>query len=194
MRKGVRERATRETRIRVEVALDERGETNIDTGIAMLDHLFEQWAFYARVRLELTAQSLDRIEHHLAEDAAIVLGAAVGDALGDRCGIERSASVVQVMDESLVRCALDLSGRPYVRVDLGALPERIEDLSSSLVSHVIRSFGEHVRAGVHVDRLRGDDPHHVVEAAFKALGRACRSAWSYDESILEIPSTKGMLV
>lgn len=194
MRKGSCERATEETSVRISIDIDAPVPANIATGYAMFDHLLAQWAFYARAGLSLSAQSFDRIEHHLVEDVAIALGEACCEALGERFGIERAACVVQPMDDALVRCAIDLSGRAYVRVDLGVLPERIEDLSSPLLAHFFQSFGARLRASLHVDRLNGEDPHHVVEAAFKALGRACRAAWARDASMHEIPSTKGCLV
>ncbi len=193
MRNGTCERRTTETSISVALSLDANGERQIDTGIAMFDHLLAQWAFYARVALVVNARSLDRIEHHLIEDAAIAVGRACAQALGDRRTIARFSTIVLPMDDALVRCSLDFGGRPYARIELGPLPERIEDLAAPMIAHVLTTFAMESGCALHVDRLAGADPHHVIEAAFKALGRACREAWQLDASFDGYLSTKGML-
>jgi len=194
MRSALRTRQTRETSIRLGLALDDRTDLRIETGIVMLDHLLGQFAFHARIGLELEARSFDAIRHHLAEDVAITLGSAIDEALGDRAQIVRYGETTLPMDDALVRVAVDFGGRAYARTALELRVERIEDLETVLIGHVIASIAANARAAIHVDRLAGDDPHHLAEAAFKALGRACAQAWTLDRRVEGVLSTKGSLV
>jgi len=193
MRSASRVRQTKETSIRLSLALDGAPNVRIETGVVMLDHLLGQFAFHARAALEIEARSLDAIRHHLIEDVAIVLGAALDDALGDRSCIARYGEVTLPMDDALVRAAVDLGGRVYARSSLDLRCERIEDLETVMIAHVIGSLAANARASVHVDRLAGEDPHHIAEAAFKALGRAFSRAWSLDPRFDGVASTKGVL-
>lgn len=193
MRSAQNERTTNETSVSVQLNLERFAPSEIATGSRMFDHLLAQWAFHSRSELRLTARSLDGIQHHVVEDTAIVLGQALDAALGDRRGIVRYAEVTIPMDDALVRAVVDFGGRPYARTELPLRAEMIEDLSSALVAHVFSTFAFHARIGVHVDQLAGTDPHHCAEAAFKALARACRIAWSVDVAAsLTIASTKGV--
>ena len=194
MRSASRLRQTTETSVRVALALDGEPKVRIETGIVMLDHLLAQFAFHARASLEIEARSLDAIRHHLIEDVAIVLGLAIDEALGDRSRIARYGEVTLPMDDALVRVALDLGGRIFARTALDLRVERIEDLETVMIAHVVGSLAANARVTVHVDRLAGDDPHHLAEAAFKALGRACAQAWSLDPRFDGVASTKGTLV
>ncbi len=194
MRSASRLRQTSETSIRLRLTLDGNNGVQIATGIAMFDHLLAQFAFHARAGLEIEARSLDAIRHHLIEDVAIALGEALAEALGDRARIARYGEVTLPMDDALVRVAVDLGGRSYARTALGLRVERIEDFETVMLPHVIGSFAANARATIHVDRLAGDDPHHIAEAAFKALGRACAQAWSVDPRFDGVASTKGVLV
>lgn len=194
MRSGSCRRDTSETSIRVEVRLDERGACDIQTGVLMFDHLLAQFAFHGGFGLTVEARSNDGIRHHVVEDVAIALGIAISDALGSRASILRYGAVTLPMDDALVQVAVDLGGRIYARCALPLSVERIEDLETVMIAHVITSFAANVKATIHVDRQAGDDPHHLVEAAFKALGRACAQAWSLDPSRIGVASTKGMLV
>jgi len=178
MRSATRKRETRETRIAVSLYLDQPGPPIIATGVRMLDHLLEQFAFHSNCSLRIQAESLDAIQHHLVEDVAIVLGGALADALGDRAGIGRYGCAFVPMDDALVRAAVDLGGRAYVRTDVPLGVEQIEGLATALIPHFFSSFGNNARMTVHVDMLAGTDPHHCVEAAFKALARACATAGS----------------
>jgi imidazoleglycerol-phosphate dehydratase len=167
------------------------GPSEIATGVRMLDHLLAQFAKHGDFRLTIDAQSFDGIRHHLAEDVAIALGVAIGDALAGRSDIERFGDALVVMDDALVRVAVDLAARSYVRVNLPLSVERIEDLESVLVGHVISTLVSNARFALHVDLLAGTDPHHAVECAFKALGRALAAACVPAEGLR---TTKGTLL
>lgn len=193
MRKATYARDTRETNIFVEVNVSDDPVADVSTGIIMLDHLLAQFAFHGRLGLTLTAHSLDGIRHHLIEDTAIALGRTVDTALGDRGGILRYGECTLPMDDALIRAAVDFGGRGYARTALDLRVERIEDLDTVMIAHWIASFAINARAALHVDRLAGDDPHHIAEAAFKAIGRACSQAWSIDATMNGVPSTKGVL-
>ena len=193
MRSATRLRQTTETSVRVALALDGEPKARIETGLVMLDHLLGQFAFHARAGLTIEARSLDAIRHHLIEDVAIVLGGALDEALGDRSNVTRYGEITLPMDDALVRVAVDLGGRIYARTALDLRVERIEDLETVMIPHIIGSFAANARATIHVDRLAGDDPHHIAEAAFKALGRACACAWSRDPRFDGVASTKGVL-
>jgi len=194
MRSGACQRSTTETDVAVSIGLDGSGQREIATGLRMLDHLLEQLAFHSRADLRISARSLDGIAHHLVEDVALTLGQAIADALGERRGIERYGSVLLPMDDALARVALDFSGRPFARVELEFGVERIEGLDCVLIPHFFRSLASKCGLTLHVDLLCAADPHHAVEACFKALGRALAIAWSVTASDLElIPSTKGTI-
>jgi imidazoleglycerol-phosphate dehydratase/histidinol-phosphatase len=176
-------RATAETRIRVRLALDGASRVRVATGAGLYDHFFEQLAFHAGFDLVLEgAGDLETGEHHTAEDAAIALGKALDRALGDRRGIARYGDAVVPMDDALARAAVDLGGRPAAELAL--------DLDPGLAVHVLRSFAQAARLGLHV-QAEGRDAHHVAEAAFKAVGRALRTAVRAEG--MGIPSTKGLL-
>jgi imidazoleglycerol-phosphate dehydratase len=193
MRSGVVERRTKESDVRAELLLDASNPPQIETGVRMFDHLLEQLAFHSRCTLQLRAASLDGLQHHVVEDAAIVLGRALDAALGDRFGIERYGEATIPLDEALVRAVVDLGGRAYARITLALDCERIEDLAAPMIPHVLSSFAQNARMALHVDVLAGSDPHHVAEAAFKALARALARAWSRDRAPAAVPSTKGAI-
>jgi imidazoleglycerol-phosphate dehydratase len=194
VRKAELSRETKETSIRIALDLDAREASQIDTGNLIFDHLLAQFAFHSRVSVRLNGRSLDGIRHHVVEDAAITLAQALNDALGTRAGIARYGEAIVPMDDALVRAVVDFGGRIYARTALDFRAERIEDLETVMIPHVFSSIAANARATIHIDRLAGDDPHHVAEAAFKALGRACASAWAIDPRISGVASTKGMLV
>ncbi len=176
-------RATAETRVRVRLALDGASRVRVATDAGIYDHFLEQLAFHAGFDLVLEAAGdLETGEHHTAEDAAIALGEALDRALGDRRGIARFGDAVVPMDDALARAAVDLGGRPAAEVRLA--------LDPGLAEHVLRSLAQTGRLGLHVDS-EGRDPHHVAEAAFKAVGRALRSAVRAEGD--GVPSTKGIL-
>ena len=191
MRSSIRSRETSETEISVTLNLDGPGPPVISTGLRMLDHLLEQFAFHSGCGLQVRAESLDGIQHHLVEDVAIVIGDALADALGDRAGVERYGCATIPMDDALVRVAVDFGGRAYTRTELPLGVEQIEGLAAAMIPHFFSSLASNARITLHIDRLAGTDAHHCVEAAFKALARACAIAWSQTRT--GIVSTKGVL-
>lgn len=186
-------RATKETKVSVTLALDGTGQASIQTGIGFLDHLLTALAHHGRLDLTLTCEGdLHIDDHHTAEDCALALGAAIDKALGDRRGIARFGSAYAPLDEALARAVVDLSGRPYAVVELGLSRPSIGTLACENIPHVIASLATAARAAVHVDVLRGVNDHHKAEAAFKALALALRQAVALDGPD-RVPSTKGVL-
>ncbi|MEO0971791.1 MAG: bifunctional histidinol-phosphatase/imidazoleglycerol-phosphate dehydratase HisB [Pseudomonadota bacterium] len=183
-------RTTRETDIRCTVDLDHDGDTSIATGLGFLDHMLEQVARHGGFSLQLHCEGdLHIDEHHSLEDAALTLGACLREALGPKIGIARYGFVVP-MDETLAQVAIDLSGRPHCEVDLPLRRERIGELATELVPHFFQSLAQALGAAIHV-KVRGENEHHMVESAFKALGRALRQAVRREGG--DLPSTKGAL-
>jgi imidazoleglycerol-phosphate dehydratase len=186
-------RRTSETDIRLALSLDGTGRAQVATGVGFLDHLLTALVVHARLDLDLACRGdLDVDDHHTAEDCAIVLGAAIADALGDRAGIARFGSAYAPLDEALARAVVDLSGRPFARVDLGLTRERLGTLSCENVPHVLRSLASAARLTLHVDVLTGENDHHRAEAAFKAFALALRAAVARTGEA-GVPSTKGTL-
>ncbi len=195
-RQATFERRTRETEISVSLCLDGRSTTAIATGVGFLDHLLTALAFHAGFDLDLTCRGdLGVDDHHTAEDCALALGAAFDRALGDRVGIARFGWAYAPLDEALARGVVDLSGRPWAGVDLGLRRERLGELSTENIPHVLRSFATAGRLTLHVDALRGDNDHHRAEAAFKATALALRQAVALasEGDDRRVPSTKGTL-
>lgn len=182
------ERRTRETEVVVRLGA---GETRLDTGLPMLDHLLEAFAFYAGLDLTLEARDLMPLGdgHHLAEDVAMVLGRALGQSLGDRSGRTRYGQRLLPMDEALATCALDIGGRPFALLDLALPTPTLGGLASENVAHLVRTLAMEARFTVHLS-VRGENAHHMAEAAFKALGLALREALAPAEGLR---STKGVL-
>jgi imidazoleglycerol phosphate dehydratase HisB len=195
-RRSTLERETRETRIKVSVNLDGKGESNIDTGIGFLDHMLELFSRHSGIDVEVKgAGDLHVDEHHLVEDVGLVLGQALNQALGTKAGIERYGSAMIPMDEVLVAVALDLSGRFVFVSDYKPERAQIGDLPTELVGHFFRSLASELRANLHIKLLTpGDNEHHRVEAMFKGFARALRNAVRFDEKMSgQVPSTKGIL-
>ncbi len=175
MRKGFYERVSGETV--VAVAIDLAGESPaISTGLRMFDHLLAQLALHSGLGLSVEARSLDGIEHHLIEDTGIAVGRALADALDDRTGISRYGSAVLPMDDALVRAVIDVGGRSFARINLPIAAELVEGLEVAMVAHFFRSLASNALITLHVDLLAGEDPHHCIEAAFKAVARALAAA------------------
>jgi imidazoleglycerol-phosphate dehydratase len=192
-RRAERTRGTRETQVRVTVDLDGTGEAEIRTGVGFYDHLLMSLAHHSLIDLVIEAQGdLEIDEHHTVEDVALTLGQALAEALGDRTGIARFGDAAVPMDESLARCALDLSGRPYAVIDLPFRGERMGDLSTQLVEHALGSFAQVAGATLHLSGT-GRNDHHLAEAAFKALARSLRAAVMIDPRRSGVASTKGSL-
>ena len=195
MRRGVIDRKTTETEIRVGLALEGRGRYQVSTGIRFLDHMLELFARHGAFDLEIDAKGdLDVDQHHTVEDLGIALGEAVSKALGDRRGINRAGYFVMPMDEALAVVALDLGGRPHAAVDLKVKVQRVGDLQSELLHDFFEGFAIGARANVHAKVLYGRSSHHHVEAIFKAFARALRVACSKDKQLAKaLPSTKGLI-
>ena len=190
-RVGRVERLSRETQLECEVRLDAGGEVDIATGLGFLDHMVEQVARYARFDLRLRgAGDLHVDEHHLIEDAGIVLGQALAGALGDRAGIARFAHAYAPLDEALSRVVIDLGRRPHLSYNV-PLSGPIGSVDSETLEEWWRAFAVHAEATLHVDLIRGRNRHHIAESGFKALGLALRQATAVDGR--GVPSTKGLL-
>lgn len=186
-------RATRETDVTVTVDLDGSGRADIATGVGFYDHLLGSLAHHGLLDLEIRASGdLEVDDHHTVEDVALVLGAAVAEALGDRAGIVRFGDASIPMDESVATAVLDIGGRPYAVIDLPFRGERAGTLTLQLVEHALEAFARTAGATLHV-RGNGRNDHHLAEAAFKALGRALRAATEPDPRRRGVASTKGSL-
>ena len=195
MRRGVIDRRTTETAIKLTIAIDGKGQYSVRTGIRFLDHMLELFARHGAFDLTIDAKgNLDVDQHHTVEDLGIALGEAVSAALGSRRGINRAGYFVMPMDETLAVAAIDLSGRPHAVVDLKVKAARVGDLQTELVHDFFEGFSIGARANVHVKVLYGRSSHHHVEAVFKAFARALRVACARDKRLLRVlPSTKGLL-
>jgi imidazoleglycerol-phosphate dehydratase / histidinol-phosphatase len=191
LRRARVQRATTETRIRVEVDLDDpHGPVTASTGIGYYDHMLEQVARHGGFAMDVDCSGdLHVDEHHTVEDVALALGEALAKALGPRRGIRRYGFVLP-MDEARAELTVDLGGRPYLVFDGQFRRERVGELPTELVPHFFRSLADSLRASIHV-RVEGENDHHQVEAAFKALGRALRDAFRREGG--GVPSTKGTL-
>ena len=187
-------RTTRETDIRMTLGLDGSGTTSVDTGIGFLDHMLTLMAVHGRMDLSVSCKGDLAVDcHHTAEDVGIVLGQALGAALGGKSGICRYGTAHVPMDETLVRVSLDLSNRPYLAIDLPFTAERIGSLDTEMIPEFFRAVAQHAGITLHIDRLHGTNNHHIAEAAFKAFGRALREAATVDASIQGVLSSKGTL-
>ena len=195
MRRALIDRRTRETQIRVRIAIEGRGRYDVRTGIRFLDHMLELVARHGAFDLGIHAEGdLDVDQHHTVEDLGIALGEAFSKALGSRRGINRAGYFIMPMDETLGVAAVDLGGRPHAVVDLGLKVARVGDLQSELIHDFFEGFALGVRGNVHVKVLYGRSSHHHVEAVFKAFARALRVACSRDKQLARtLPSTKGLL-
>jgi len=195
MRQAIVERKTTETRIRVVVDLDGGGRYAVKTGIGFLDHMLEQLSRHSLIDLEVEAEGDLHIDfHHTTEDAAIAIGQAVAQALGERKGIRRYGSALVPMDETLSRVALDLSNRPYLVWKVAFPHDKVGAMDTELFKEWFQAFAQAAGATLHVENLYGDNSHHIVESCFKALARALREAVEIDPRKADaVPSTKGTL-
>ncbi len=193
-RRAVVTRVTGETDITVELDLDGTGTCLIDTGVPFLDHMLN--AFGRHGLFDLTVRATGDIEvdaHHTVEDTGIVLGQAFTQALGDKAGITRFSDVCIPMDETLVQAAVDISGRGQAYCDLPIPTERVGSFDTELAVEFFYAFARDARVALHVRELAGANSHHIIEAAFKAAGRAMRYACELDPRVNGVPSTKGSL-
>ena len=191
-RQGQVTRRSKETKLAATIALNGRGRIQVATGLPFLDHMLEQVARYGAFDLTLRGAGDVHVDpHHLVEDAGIVVGQALSQALGDRIGIARFASAYAPLDESLARVVIDLGRRPYLSYNVG-VRGRIGTLESEVLEEFWRALSIHLGATVHVDVVRGRNRHHIVEATFKALGLALRQAMEVTAAG-GVPSSKGLL-
>lgn len=187
-------RTTKETDVRVRLALDGAGASNVSTGVAFLDHMLELFARHGLFDLEVECRGdLHIDDHHSVEDIAITLGQALANALGDKRGIARYGSAYVPMDEALCRAVVDLSGRFYLVYEVETRRQMIGNFSVELAEHFWRSLAEAARCNLHIDCLRGRNTHHILEGTFKATARALRQAVERDPRVSGVPSTKGVL-
>ena len=188
-------RDTRETRIQLSLNLDGTGKADIATGVGFLDHMLELFARHGDFDLIVRCQGDTQVDgHHSVEDIGIALGQAFDQALGEKRGVRRYASLCLPMDEALILCAVDLSGRGGYYEELAIPTEKIGAFDTQLVYEFMWAFAANARLTLHLRKLAGRNSHHIVEGAFKALGRALREAAETDPRFRdEIPSTKGML-
>ena len=195
-RKGSIERATKETKVHVELDLDGTGRTDVSTGIGFYDHMLASFGKHALFDLSVQVEGDLHIDaHHTVEDTAIALGQAFARAAGDKAGTRRFGDATIPMDECLVSAAVDLSGRPYLvhTEPEGAPPTIGPEYASTLTRHVFESFTYHAAIALHVTVHAGRDWHHLTEAQYKAVARALRAAVEPDPRVQGVPSTKGVL-
>ena len=187
-------RKTGETDIQIKLDLDGSGVCDIDTGVPFFDHMLN--AFGRHGQFDLTVHAVGDVEvdaHHTVEDTGIVLGEAFCQALGDKAGITRFADSTLPMDETLVMAAVDISGRGQAYCDLPVPTERVGAFDTELAVEFFYAFARDAKLTLHVRELAGENSHHIIEAAFKAVGRAMRFACEMDPRVKGVPSTKGTL-
>lgn len=156
--------------------------------------MLEQFTYHGNFDLELNAKSLDGDSHHIIEDIAITLGKAFIESLEDKKGIKRYSNIILPMDEALILCAIDISGRPYSKVDINLEDEKTSDFETVLLPHFYNSFAQNALITLHIKKLDGFDTHHIIECSFKAFARALKAAIEIDpDKENDVPSTKGVL-
>ncbi|MHB8659023.1 MAG: imidazoleglycerol-phosphate dehydratase HisB [Solirubrobacteraceae bacterium] len=189
------ERVTGETEIRLRLGLDGHGAGGRDTGVGFLDHMLDLLARHGRLDLDVAARGdLQTGAHHTVEDVGICLGQALDRALGDRSGITRYGSATVPMDEARAVCAIDISGRGLCVLEAELPPGAIGNFEHELLGEFLRAFAANAKLTLHVTVQTGTNVHHVIEACFKALARALRTAVELDRNERGVPSTKGTLV
>jgi imidazoleglycerol-phosphate dehydratase len=188
------DRTTAETSVRIYLALEGDGASTIETGVGFFDHMLTHVARHGLLNLDVRATGdLHVDDHHLVEDVGIALGQALAQALGDRSGIVRMASIAVPMDEALVLCAVDVSGRGLLSCDLKLDTPRLGDFTTELAPEFFRAVAANAGWTIHIRQLAGANTHHILEAAFKAFGRALAQAVALDSRVTGVPSTKGVL-
>ncbi|MCF6445211.1 imidazoleglycerol-phosphate dehydratase HisB [Nereida sp. MMG025] len=195
MRTATVTRKTAETDISVELNVDGSGTYDNQTGVGFFDHMLDQLARHALMDMTVRcAGDLHIDDHHTVEDVGIAIGQAIAQAIGDKRGIRRYADCTLAMDDAQIRCALDLSGRPYLICNLNMPTQKIGTFDTELVREFFQALSTHGGITLHIDQLHGFNSHHIAEAAFKAVARALRVAFEVDPRTADaIPSTKGSL-
>ncbi len=195
MRTAYINRTTAETKIEMVLALDGKGESTIECGCGFLEHMLTLFARHGRFDLEISASGDTHVDyHHTAEDMGICLGSAFAQALGDCRGINRYGYMILPMDETLVLCAVDISGRGRLEYEVTPAAQKVGDFDTELIEEFFEGFVRTSGVTLHLKQLAGKNTHHILEGCFKAFARAMREAVRIDEgSADEIPSTKGVL-
>lgn len=194
MRRSQVSRKTTETEVALEVTLDGKGEVEVSTGIGFFDHMLTLMSYHAAFDIKLQARGdLDVDQHHTVEDVGLCIGRAVMEALGDKKGITRYGWAVLPMDEALCLVSLDLSGRPHLTYEVDLPVQLISDFDPTCVREFLQALANAGGLTLHVRRLSGENPHHILEAVFKGLGRCLRTAVQLEGSPHDVPSTKGTL-
>ena len=187
-------RVTRETDIQIRLNLDGSGKAEIHTGIGFFDHMLNSFARHGFFDLELSVKGdLEVDTHHTIEDTGIVLGTAIKKALGDKKSIKRYGSMILPMDETLILCAVDLSGRPFFQFDVPFTVERVGSMETEMVKEFFYAVSYACEINLHIKKLSGENNHHLIEGIFKAFAKALDEATRVDERIIGVLSTKGTL-
>ena len=187
-------RNTKETQISVRLNLDGSGQYQIQTGIGFFDHMLHGFARHGLFDLSIKGKGDLQIDtHHTIEDTGIVLGNAIGKAVGDKAGMVRYGSCILPMDEALILCSLDLCGRPYLVYDLHLTREKVGDLETEMVREFFYAVSYGAGMNLHIKQIHGNNNHHIIEGAFKAFAKALDEATRWDERITGVLSTKGSL-
>ena len=188
-------RKTNETNIRLNLNLDGTGESNINSGVGFLDNMLTLFARHGRFDLHLSCDGDTYVDdHHTVEDIGIALGQAFTQALGDKRGIIRYGSFILPMDETLILCAVDISGRSYLNFDLHIPTQKVGTFDTELAEEFFLGFVRNANLTLHIKQLEGKNSHHIIEGTFKAFGRTMKQAVAIDDQFKdEIPSTKGVL-
>ena len=193
-RSAVMKRKTKETEITLEFTLDGTGKSQIETGIGFFDHMLDSFCRHGFFDMKLSVKGdLDVDSHHTVEDTGIVLGQAIKSALGDKQGISRYGSFLLPMDETLVLCAIDLSGRPYLVFDEEYTVDRIGSMDTELVKEFFYAISYSAGMNLHIRKISGVNNHHIIEATFKAFAKALDAACRVDERVQGVLSTKGTM-
>ena len=193
-RSTLQKRTTKETDITLKLELDGIGKSNVETGIGYFNHMLEGFAKHGFFDLEIQIRGDLKVDgHHTVEDAGIVLGTAIKEALGDKEGIKRYGSCILPMDDALALCAVDLCGRPYFSFDCDFTVEKVGYLDTELVREFFYAVSYSAGMNLHIKMLSGINNHHMIEAMFKAFARALDEATSIDDRINGVLSTKGSL-
>ena len=194
MRKAEIERNTAETKIKLSLDLDGEGKVQIQTGIGFFDHMLTHIGKHSLSDLKVIADGDLEVDcHHTVEDVGIVLGQAIKQALGTKEGINRYGQAIIPMDEALILCAVDLSGRPYIDVDTPFTTDRIGEFDTEMIEEFFRAVGVNAGMNLHIQVLRGKNNHHIVEGMCKAFAKAFLQAVTFNPRIKGVASTKGML-
>jgi len=194
IRSAVINRKTRETDINMEFSVDGSGKAQIETGIGFFNHMLDSFVRHGFFDLRLVVKGDLYVDsHHTVEDTGIVLGQAIKSALTDKQGIKRYGSFVLPMDETLVLCAIDLSGRPYLSYDLDLTTDKVGYMETELVKEFFYAVSYSAGMNLHIKKISGENNHHIIEAAFKAFAKALDEACSFDGRIQGVLSTKGSI-